>query len=127
MPQMPVPAGRPQPGAVPLSGTVVGEPGSRGTRVTWKQDASDAAREEGEQQQLKRLAEQALAFVERVASQRAGEPARARTVAFCGSQGTVAYSMIGPGSHFCERVGRKHASNRIFFVLNFTAGMFAQK
>jgi hypothetical protein len=46
--------------------------------------------------ELKHLAECAVPFIEDVASQRAGgQPARARTLAFCGYQGTVAYSMIG--------------------------------
>lgn len=37
-----------------------------------------------------------MAFIEQVATQRAGgQPAHARTLAFCGFQGTVAYSMIG--------------------------------
>lgn len=45
--------------------------------------------------ELRASAEAAVSFVERVASQRAGLPARARTVAFCGYDGTVAYSMIG--------------------------------
>ena len=46
--------------------------------------------------ELKRLAEAGVAFVESVAAARSGGlPARARTLAFCGYQGTVAYSMIG--------------------------------
>ena len=46
--------------------------------------------------ELKQLAERAVPFIEHVATQRSGgEPARARTLAFCGYQGTVAYSMIG--------------------------------
>ena len=40
-----------------------------------------------------------MAFVESVAASRSGGlPARARTLAFCGYQGTVAYSMIGAGA-----------------------------
>ena len=78
--------------------------------------------------ELKRLAEAALPFVERVASQRAGgAPARARTLAFCGAGALVAYSMVGPGSHFCENVGRPHASNHVFFVADFRHGVYAQK
>jgi hypothetical protein len=35
--------------------------------------------------------------------------------------------MIGPGSHFCERIGRAHASNHVFFVVDFQAGSYSQK
>lgn len=46
--------------------------------------------------ELKLLAEQAVPFIEQVTSHRAGgQQAKARTLAFCGYQGTVAYSMIG--------------------------------
>ncbi len=45
--------------------------------------------------ELKTLAEAAVPFIERAASRRGGEDARARTVAFCGNDGLVAYSMIG--------------------------------
>lgn len=116
--------------------------------------------------ELRAAAERAVPFIEQVASQRAGGlPARARTLAFCGYQGTVAYSMLGahttaaavvlvvmcmrwlcmapsrdtvsiatscmhsagPGSHYCENIGRCHKSNFVFFVVNFSAGLFAQK
>lgn len=78
--------------------------------------------------ELQRLAEAALAFIERVATRRAGgAPARARTLAFCGAGATVAYSMVGPGSHHCENVGRPHASNHVFFVADFVRGAYAQK
>ena len=33
----------------------------------------------------------------------------------------------GPGSHYCENVGRCHRSNHNFFVVNFLEGVFAQK
>ena len=33
----------------------------------------------------------------------------------------------GPASHYCENIGRSHKSNNIFFVVNFTTGLFAQK
>lgn len=33
----------------------------------------------------------------------------------------------GPGSHYCEHIGRCHQSNRVFFVVNFLTGMLAQK
>lgn len=78
--------------------------------------------------ELQRLAEAALPFIERVAARRAGgAPARARTLAFCGAGATVAYSMIGPGSHFCENIGRAHTSNHVFFVADLVKGAYAQK
>ena len=35
--------------------------------------------------------------------------------------------VTGPGGHFCENVGRNHRSNYIFFVINFSDGVFCQK
>ena len=55
--------------------------------------------------ELRRLAQAAVPCVERVARERAGQDATARTVAFCGYDGTVAYSMIGT----------RCASSRYFF------------
>lgn len=67
-------------------------------------------------------------FVEEVARRRSnGLPAQVRTVAYCGDDGTVAYSMIGPGSHMCLRVDRCHRSNHVFFVVDFGTGKFCQK
>ncbi|KAI3435784.1 hypothetical protein D9Q98_001842 [Chlorella vulgaris] len=103
-----------------------GGPGA--LRASWKQDSCDAAVPLHQAAELRRLAEAALPFVERAATQRAGgAPARARTLALCGEGTRVAYSMVGPGSHYCENVGRPHASNHVFFVLDFAAGIYAQK
>lgn len=33
----------------------------------------------------------------------------------------------GPGSHWCEHVGRAHKSNRVFFVVSLAEGRYAQK
>ena len=77
--------------------------------------------------ELRRLAEEAVSFIEKVATQRAGAPARARTLAFCGGGAKVAYSMIGPGSHYCENIGRPHTSNHVFFVADFLGGTYTQK
>lgn len=75
-----------------------------------------------------RLAEAAVPIIDRAATQRAGGlEARARTVAFCGYEGTVAYSMIGPGSHYCENIRRCHTSNHVYFVANFATGTYVQK
>lgn len=74
------------------------------------------------------MAERALRFVEEAATRRAGgAQARVRTLAFCGGGARVAYSMIGPGSHWCENLGRAHASNHVYFVLDFGAGAYTQK
>ncbi len=76
---------------------------------------------------LKTVAEKAVPFIEQIGKQRSGQEARARTVAFCGTDGLVAYSMIGPGSHYCEHVGRAHKNNHVYFVANFSEGVYAQK
>lgn len=66
--------------------------------------------------------------MEDVARRRAeGQVAHVRTVAYCGDDGTIAYSMIGPGSHYCMRIDRAHRSNHVFFVLDFGTGQFCQK
>ena len=39
----------------------------------------------------------------------------------------VAFSLLGPASHWCEFVGRRHSSNHVFFVLNFGDGTWVQK
>ena len=48
-------------------------------------------------------------------------------MAYCGAGGTVAYSMIGPGSHACQRIGRSHRSNHVFYVVDFESGHYCQK
>ncbi|KAK9825930.1 hypothetical protein WJX81_007732 [Elliptochloris bilobata] len=98
-------------------------------KVAWKHSASDAEEEPvASMAEVRRWAEGAVEFIERVAAQRAGGlPAAARTVALCGVAGTVAYSMLGPGSHWCENVGRAHKSNHVFFVVALAEGRYAQK
>ena len=39
----------------------------------------------------------------------------------------VVWCCAGPGSHYCENIGRCHARNHVFFVLNLATGQFAQK
>ncbi|KAL4429588.1 hypothetical protein ABPG77_008637 [Micractinium sp. CCAP 211/92] len=112
--------------AIAASATVCGDGVQR--HVAWKREAGDATLPCEHLQELQRLAEAALPFIERVAARRAGgAPARARTLAFCGAGATVAYSMIGPGSHFCENMGRAHTSNHVFFVADLVKGAYAQK
>ena len=38
----------------------------------------------------------------------------------------VAFSMLGPASHWCEHIGRRHAGNHVYFVLDFGAGTWVQ-
>ena len=39
----------------------------------------------------------------------------------------VAFSLLGPASHWCEFINRRHGSNHVFFVLDFGAGTWVQK
>lgn len=48
-------------------------------------------------------------------------------MAYCGEGATVSYGMIGPGSHVCDRVGRAHRSNHVYFLLDFLRGQYCQK
>lgn len=38
-----------------------------------------------------------------------------------------ASTCAGPGSHYCENLGRAHKSNHVYFVLNFVQGVCCQK
>ncbi|CAL8469241.1 g8782 [Coccomyxa elongata] len=98
-------------------------------KACWKQDALD----EGQpllapMEELQRWGQQIVAFIEGAARARSGgAPATVRTIAHCGTDGLVAYSMLGPGSHYCENIGRCHASNHVFFVVSLSEGQYAQK
>ncbi|GFR52369.1 hypothetical protein Agub_g14928, partial [Astrephomene gubernaculifera] len=77
---------------------------------------------------LQRLALAAVPFVEAVATDRAGgAEAQVRSIAYCGEGASVSYGMIGPGSHYCDRIGRRHRSNHVFFLLDFLRGRYCQK
>ena len=39
----------------------------------------------------------------------------------------MARDFAGPGSHYCDNVGRSHASNHVYLVADFAKGVFAQK
>jgi hypothetical protein len=50
----------------------------------------------------------------------------------CTQHAAFAFSLLGPGSHACGRLGRDHRSNYVFFVLDFSCngysgGSFCQK
>ncbi|BDA45013.1 probable DNA-directed primase/polymerase protein at C-terminar half [Coccomyxa sp. Obi] len=98
-------------------------------KACWKRDAQD----EGQPllapiEELQRWGQQIVAFIEDVARERSGgAPATVRTIAHCGTAGLIAYSMLGPGSHYCENIGRCHASNHVFFVVSLSEGQYAQK
>ncbi|KAK9826250.1 hypothetical protein WJX74_002799 [Apatococcus lobatus] len=103
--------------------------GDHSIKLVDKQDESDApAAAQHQARCFEDLAGAAVEFLEAVAQQRAGGlEARVRTQARCGGTDTYAFSMIGPGSHWCENIGRCHQSNHIYFVVRFGEGVWAQK
>ncbi|KAK9846112.1 hypothetical protein WJX84_012061, partial [Apatococcus fuscideae] len=103
--------------------------GDRSIKMVDKQDALDAlAAAQASAACFDELANGAIAFLEAVAAWRAqGLEARVRTQARCGAADTYAFSMIGPGSHWCENIGRCHQSNHIYFLVKFAEGVWAQK
>ncbi|KAK9811730.1 hypothetical protein WJX72_009209 [[Myrmecia] bisecta] len=116
--------------AHPLRTCLPVSPGRAGSSVKVVRlcDEGEQAPEGLSLQRVQAWAEAAKGFVEQMARQRAGgQPATARTIAHCGLAGTVAYSMIGPGSHYCENIGRCHQSNHVYYVVNFVEGAYAQK
>lgn len=53
--------------------------------------------------------------------------AQVGSLTYCGLSGTVNYALLGPGSHWCGRIGRAHRSNRVTLRLNFVVGDWCQK
>jgi hypothetical protein len=43
----------------------------------------------------------------------------------CTQSAAYAFSLLGPGSHACARVGREHKSNFVFFVLDFSTNSYS--
>ena len=87
--------------AVMLSyhGDIIGN-GFGQCRISWKIENQEQAKnatntESSEFEKLKNLAEKAIPYVELIAKRRSGQVAQARTMRFCGSDGKVAYSMMG--------------------------------
>ncbi|KAG2487096.1 hypothetical protein HYH03_014209 [Edaphochlamys debaryana] len=77
---------------------------------------------------LQALALAAVEFVEAMARDRAGgAEAQVRSMAYCGEAASVSFGMIGPGSHYCDRIGRRHRSNHCYFLLDFLRGRYCQK
>jgi len=97
------PAGAMHPNGAATGGDGIHQGDVYGRTIAWKQNDSVAPDAEvaiggGEVtflKQLKTVAEKAVPFIEKAAKQRSRQDARARTVAFCGMDGLVAYSMIG--------------------------------
>jgi hypothetical protein len=91
------------PGIVGGSGSGIHQGDVYGRTIAWKHndivardaEVSTGGREPNYLEGLKSIAEKAVPFIEQAAKQRSGQDARARTVAFCGMDGLVAYSMIG--------------------------------
>jgi hypothetical protein len=50
-----------------------------------------------------------------------------RTISLGDIKGRVAYSLRGPGAHWCENVERRHRSNTTYYVLDFVRGNVYQK
>ncbi|KAK9792264.1 hypothetical protein WJX73_002212 [Symbiochloris irregularis] len=99
-------------------------------KVAWKHDALDdiPAAEHLPMKGVMGCAERALPWLEAMASARGGnQKAYARTIAQCGRAGRIAFSMLGPGSHYCSNIRRMHTSNHVFFVMDFVSGTYAQK
>jgi hypothetical protein len=116
------------PAASAVPGAFVAAPGAPGgRRVAWKNGGGADAPRGARLAARMALAERALPFIESVATRAGGAEARARTLAFCGDGGTVAYSMVGPGSHHCARRGGPHASNHVYYVVALEAAAYAQK
>ncbi|GAX81169.1 hypothetical protein CEUSTIGMA_g8602.t1 [Chlamydomonas eustigma] len=97
----------------------------RAVKISWVYGADEV------QQQscttLYGIALRAVRFVECLATTRARQEAKVRSIAYCGDAATVSYGMIGPGSHYCLRVGRAHRSNHVYFMLDFATGVHCQK
>jgi hypothetical protein len=82
--------------------------GGGGQRLAWKADALDApAGAAADGRALARLAataEAAAGFISSWQTDRSGQPAHVRTIAYCGYSGTVAYSMMGGGLSYPVRI-----------------------
>lgn len=76
---------------------------------------------------LSTLARQAIPFIQKYATDRAGKPASVKSWQILGGYGDVAYSLAGPGAHFCSNKGGDHNSNFVYIVANFYHARVAQK
>lgn len=76
---------------------------------------------------LSSLARQAIPFIQKYATDRAGKPASVKSWQILGGYGDVAYSLAGPGAHFCSNKGGDHNSNFVYVVANFYLARVAQK
>ena len=76
---------------------------------------------------LAALAREAVPFVQTYATKRAGRPVSVKSWQILGGYGDVAYSLVGPGAHFCSNKGGDHNSNFVYIVANFYHARVAQK
>lgn len=76
---------------------------------------------------LSKLAREAIPFVQTYAANRAGKPVSVKSWQILGGYGDVAYSLGGPGAHFCSNKGGDHNSNFVYIVANFYHARVAQK
>lgn len=69
----------------------------------------------------------ALKLVEDYAASRSKQSVHVRGVQICGGNGSVAYSLFGPGAHYCGNINRDHKNNFVYIVVNFRRLKMAQK
>jgi hypothetical protein len=98
----------------------------REVKVSWMDNRDPGLQQE--RQVMLSVARGAVPFVEAAQASRAsGEAVSVRSLTFCGEAGTVAYGLLGAGSHYCARIGRAHRSNRVYLLLDFCTGAYCQK
>ena len=68
-----------------------------------------------------------LKLVEDYAASRSKQGVQVRGVQVCGGNGSVAYSLFGPGAHYCGNINRDHKNNFVYVVVNFRRMKIAQK
>lgn len=70
-----------------------------------------------------------MPLVEAEAARRAGggRAARVTSVAVCGREGNVTFTVAGPAARWCGNVGRDHRSNLVFFSADLPAGALVQR
>lgn len=76
---------------------------------------------------LSALAREAVPYIQTYATNRSGRPVAVKSWQILGGYGDVAYSLAGPGAHFCSNKGGDHNSNFVYVVANFYHARVAQK
>eukprot|EP00873_Tetraselmis_striata_P037101 jgi/Tetstr1/457365/TSEL_043968.t1 len=119
-------------GGFPMSGdrlqTAVRNPLASQGRVQQLRTANPNSHDTAPSSELEQRAHQISGFIEQAAAMRAGGlPARVCSIAACGEGQKLAFGLAGPGSHYCENIGRMHRSNHVFFLVDLGGGVYAQK